>query len=414
MSCPTPVDQQQLQQLDQDFHAELVINDCMPFSPNVMYASAPPSAPLLATKALPAEDGVDDVPPFAVASQSPILLSLEHMDVDLGVPASLEAFNIFNNPSPSHNFGLFDFEYPPSPSTASTASSFDSPPVTPLLSGLDLPCLECFQYAQDGHATCSICGFTALHGARIGFEEVKASMEESGEALGVRAVDAKDLVDIKEDGQGGYRKAIPGLHSTLASKSLLDANYKFGQLPPRDFELDKRAAAAPHHSKTPCEYETPACDYMKKILKNARACVHTKSSAKKSERGRSQTVEDVELHAKFIPDSKGSCSSQLRVAREYLWRSNKRTTLSLSWRPPESEGRGDTKRHKLWEDTIDEETSAEAMQPYKPWPFCLVALIEAVLRTFTSVSGKEIFLLASKNQSALEWTDFHAFSVAKK
>ncbi|KZT21467.1 hypothetical protein NEOLEDRAFT_1139303 [Neolentinus lepideus HHB14362 ss-1] len=164
------------------------------------------------------------------------------MDVDLGFPASLEPFDIFfNDPSLSYNIGLFDFECPPSPSTASTASSFDSPPATPLLSGLDLPCLECFQYAQDGHATCGICGFTALHGAGIGFEEVKESIEGGNEALGVQAVDAKeDLVNVKEDGQGGYRKDIPGLHSTLASKSLLNASYKFGQLPPWDFELDER------------------------------------------------------------------------------------------------------------------------------------------------------------------------------
>jgi len=230
MSCPVQVDQLQLEQLEQDFHAQFVTNGCAPLGPDAADASAPPSTPLLAMKALPAEDVVDDHSPFVDDSQSSTWLSFEHVDVDLELPAPLDACDVpFNSPSPSYNIGLFDFDYPPSLSTASATSSFDSPPPTPLLSGLDISCLECPQYAQDGHAVCGTCGFTTLLG-----------MEGGCGGSGVRVVNAEeDLMDGVEDSRGGYCEVIQGLQHTWASKSPLDGGYKFGQLPPRAFEQDE-------------------------------------------------------------------------------------------------------------------------------------------------------------------------------
>ncbi|KZT21474.1 hypothetical protein NEOLEDRAFT_1181654 [Neolentinus lepideus HHB14362 ss-1] len=228
MSCSAPVDQ--LQQLEQDFRAQPAINGCAPLGPDAADASAPPSTPLLAMKALPAEDVVDDHPSFVDDSQSSTWLSFEHADVDLELPALLDSCDVpFNSPSPSYNIGLFDFDYPPSPSTASATSSFDSPPPTPLLSSLDISCLECSQYAQDGHAVCGTCGFTALLG-----------MEGGCGGSGVRVVNAgEDLMDGVEDSRGGCCDVIPGLQHTWTSKIPLDGGYKFGQLPPQAFEQDE-------------------------------------------------------------------------------------------------------------------------------------------------------------------------------
>ncbi|TFK51017.1 hypothetical protein OE88DRAFT_204374 [Heliocybe sulcata] len=221
---------QHTQQLQEGFTPRLVMPEYAPYS-----LEASPSAPLLSTKALPSEDLVDDIPPIGDDGQPCPSLSPYSMDIDYNLGAPLDTLGIdYDNPFSSFHAGLFNSECPPSPSTASTDSSFDSPLSTPLLTGLNLACLECVAHAHDKNYMCTTCGFAPLFSTEMGFE---AGVEEEHEWMRGRIMGNDDGMVMDIDGDN-RPYAILGLDvDDIASNS--------GAPSSRDFHSQRGEGNAP-------------------------------------------------------------------------------------------------------------------------------------------------------------------------
>ncbi|TFK51035.1 hypothetical protein OE88DRAFT_1808547 [Heliocybe sulcata] len=224
-----------LQQLQEDFRVSLVIEEHEPCS-----LEASPSAPLLPTKALPTEDLVDDLPPTGDDGQPRPSLSPYSMDVDHDLGAALDTFDV-DYDIQSSPIGLFGPDCPSSPSAASSDSSFDSPLSTPLLTGLNLTCLECVAHAHDNNHMCATCGFEPLFSTEMDFEGLEAGVEEGSKWMHGRIL-GNDNMEMGIGGEGRLQ-AIPGLYvDGTASKNKSGAPFSANKIPPWNafhFQRDK-------------------------------------------------------------------------------------------------------------------------------------------------------------------------------